>query len=79
MTQVVGYGEEHTQRLHDLSRRIEERKNNIENAISSDRIDVKEVVHSFNLELEALKIEWQQDVNKAVSQKSMDQGDIELF
>ena len=77
--QVVGYSEDHTQRLHDLSRRIEERKNNIEKAISSDRINVKEVVHSFNLELEALKLEWQQDVNKAVSQKSMDQGDIELF
>ena len=77
--QVVGYGAEHTRRLHELSNRIEERKNNIEKAISSDRINVKEVVHSFNLELEALKLEWQQDVNKAVSQKSMDQGDIELF
>lgn len=79
VVQVIGYGEQHTRRLHELSSRIEERKNNIEKAISSDRIDVRKVVHSFNVELEALKREWQQDVNKAVSQKSMDQGDIEFF
>ena len=79
VTQVVGYSEQHMRRLHELSERIETRKNNIDNAISSDRIDVKEVVHSFKLELESLKDRWQQDVNKAVSQSSMDQGDIELF
>ena len=79
VTQVVGYSREHTGRLHELSERIEVRKNNIDNAIASDRIDVKEVVHSFMLELESLKEKWQQDVNKAVSQSSMDQGDIELF
>ena len=79
VTQVVGYSREHTGRLHELSERIETRKNNIDNAIASDRIDVKEVVHSFMLELESLKEKWQQDVNKAVSQSSMDQGDIELF
>ena len=79
VTQVVGYSREHTSRLHELSERIESRKINIDNAMASDRIDVKEVVHSFMLELESVKEMWQQDVNKAVSQSSMDQGDIELF
>jgi len=79
VTQVVGYSQEHTKRLTALVDLLNQQTQKIQSHIGSDREGVDQAVIAFKENLQRLKDEWQQNVNKAVDQKSMDQGEIEMF
>ncbi|MFT5502374.1 MAG: methyl-accepting chemotaxis protein [Gammaproteobacteria bacterium] len=79
VSQVVSYSEEHNTRLQDLVVRIDQQKSQIEGSMANENIELLDVIGSFHRELESMRTEWQEKVNKAVGQSSMDQGDIEFF
>jgi methyl-accepting chemotaxis protein len=79
VSQAVGYSEGHTTRLRDLVNRIDHQKNQIEGSMANENIELLEVIGNFQRELESMREDWCEKVNKAVGQSSMDQGDIEFF
>jgi len=79
VTQVIGYSEEHTRRLDSLVALIDAQTEFLQKKINTDQNSVDQAVSAFKENLGQLKNEWQQNVNKAVDQNSMEQGDIEMF
>jgi len=75
VTQVVGYSCEHVKRLdglvHGLSQKLAE--------LPDDETALHVVVEHLQQQVDQLKAEWETPLNKAVSQSSMDQGEIEMF
>lgn len=79
VTQVIGYSQEHTSRLAALVELLNEQTRLVEKDINTDTDHVDQSILVFKEKLMKLKEEWQQNVNKAVDQSSMDQGEIEMF
>ena len=79
VTQVIGYSQEHTGRLATLVDLLDEQTRLIEKDINADSDKVDQTVITFKESLDKMKEEWQQGVNKAVDQRSMEQGEIEMF
>ena len=79
VTQVIGYSQEHTGRLATLVELLGEQTRLVEKNINTDSENVDQAVLAFKESLMQLKEEWAQNVNKAVDQSSMEQGDIEMF
>jgi methyl-accepting chemotaxis protein len=79
VTQVIGYSQEHTGRLATLVELLDEQTRLVEKDINTDSENVDQAVMAFKESLMQLKEEWAQNVNKAVDQSSMEQGDIEMF
>ncbi len=80
VTQVVAYSEVHVTRLQDLAQRLHLRLEQVRNNASGlDQVQIHDMVKQFSAEIENIAGEWQNPVNKAVSQDSMDAGDVELF
>lgn len=80
VTQVVGYSENHTNRIEDLVERLKIKIHELKTAQSTQMpLRLHETVESFRNEILEIKQDWDSPVNKAVSQTSMDQGEIEMF
>ena len=80
VTQVVAYSEAHINRLRDLTHRMHEQLASMDGSdTAQDDIKVQQMLAQFSQEILAIKREWANPVNKAVSQDSMDEGDVELF
>lgn len=79
VTQVVCYSEGHTARLNALVSFLDDKTHQIENALIGEEDELELTVGEMKKELEDLKENWHQSLNKAVDQNSMEQGDIEMF
>ena len=75
VTQVVAYSSEHAKRLDELVAGL----NNKLAELPHDEVAMHELVGHLQQQVEQLKAEWQSPLNKAVSQSSMKQGEIEMF
>ncbi|MDH5353983.1 MAG: methyl-accepting chemotaxis protein [Gammaproteobacteria bacterium] len=80
VTQVICYSEDHTRRLETLVNFLDEKTTLLENAaLHGEEEQLGSTVVGIQKDLERLRTDWHQSVNKAVDQQSMDQGDIEMF
>ena len=79
VTQVVCYSEDHTQRLQLLVGLLDEQSGSLKSAMHGENQEIASSISSFSEQINQLKTDWQTNLNKAVEQSSMDQGDIELF
>ena len=80
VTQLVAYSDDHVQRLKQLTHRLRTTTESLrQNPGSADSGRVHGLVEEFSAEIARLKEEWQRPLNKAVSQDSMDEGDVEFF
>ena len=80
VTQLVAYSDDHVQRLKQLTHRLRTTTESLrQNPGSADSGRVHGLVEEFSAEIARLKEEWQRPLNKAVSQDSMEEGDVEFF
>ncbi len=80
VTQLVAYSDDHVQRLQQLTHRLRNTTESLgQNRDSADSGRVHGLVEEFNNEIAHLKEEWQRPLNKAVSQESMEEGEVEFF
>jgi len=80
VTQVVSYSDGHAGRLSDLVHRLNMKIAELHNTReAADDIRIHAMIGHFQQEISTLKDEWASPLNKAVSQTSMDQGEIEMF
>jgi methyl-accepting chemotaxis protein len=80
VTQLVAYSDDHVQRLKQLTHRLRETTESLRrNPQQASSQQVHRLVEEFSQEIAALKEDWQRPLNKAVSQNSMDEGDVEFF
>jgi methyl-accepting chemotaxis protein len=80
VTQVVAYSDGHASRLSDLVHRLNTTLSELSTGEQAgDNIEIHSVIGQFQREIAVLKEEWRSPLNKAVSQTSMDQGEIEMF
>jgi len=80
VTQLVAYSDDHVQRLKQLTHRLRTTTESLrQHPGSADSSRVHGLVEEFNAEIARLKEEWQRPLNKAVSQDSMEEGDVEFF
>ncbi len=80
VTQLVAYSDDHVQRLKQLTHRLRETTENLRNhPQQADSQKVHQLVEEFSQEIAALKQDWERPLNKAVSQESMEEGDVEFF
>jgi len=75
VTQVVEYSSEHVKRLDGLVNRLAQKLSEL----PTDDTALHVMIDQLQQEVEQLKSEWESPLNKAVSQSSMEQGDIEMF
>ena len=79
VTQVVQYSQDHIDRISTVALNL----NRDPVSIDEDEMDISDTLFnnlsSLNQSLQELQQQFNEPVNKAVSQSSMDQGDIELF
>ncbi len=75
VTQVVDYSSEHAQRLDQLISKLNDKLSEL----PRDETRMQALIEQLELQIGALKQEWASPLNKAVSQKSMEQGEIEMF
>lgn len=75
VTQVVSYSGEHASRLETLVTRL----GNKMSELPADHTDQHILLEKLQREINDLSAEWKNPLNKAVSQSSMDTGDIEMF
>jgi len=79
ITQVVGYSADHMDRISSLVERIGKSAIAIEGNSGDNDSEVLDMIQIYRNEINQLKEEWDTPLNKAVSQNSMDQGEIEMF
>lgn len=80
VTQVVGYSDDHVARLNGLVLKLHQKISELRSTDeTSDMIEVHQMIQYFQHEITELKTEWESPLNKAVSQSSMEQGEIEMF
>jgi methyl-accepting chemotaxis protein len=80
VTQVVSYSDGHAGRLSDLVHRLNMKIAELHTAQEgADDVRIHAMIGHFQQEISTLKNEWASPLNKAVSQTSMDQGEIEMF
>jgi methyl-accepting chemotaxis protein len=80
VTQVVDYSNDHASRLRQLVVHLHEKINGIQQLENSlEPVEMHQMVTQFQQHLEKLKEDWEVAPNKAVSQSSMAQGEIEMF
>jgi len=80
VTQLVAYSDDHVQRLKQLTHRLRETTESLrQNPQQASSQQVHRLVEEFSQEIAALKEDWQRPLNKAVSQNSMEEGDVEFF
>ena len=75
VTQVVAYSSEHASRLEELVQGLSARLAEL----PQDETALHDLVGHLHQQVEQLKEEWKSPLNKAVSQSSMEQGEIEMF
>ncbi len=75
VTQVVDYSSEHVKRLDALVIRLGQKISEL----PADETAQHVLMEHLQLEINQLKTEWGNPLNKAVNQSSMDSGDIEMF
>jgi len=80
VTQLVTYSDGHVQRLEQLTHRLRETAHGLmQGPDRASRQRVHQLVEEFSQEIAALKADWERPLNKAVSQNSMEEGDVEFF
>ena len=80
VTQLVAYSDDHVQRLKQLTHRLRETTENLrKHPQQANAQKVHQLVEEFSQEIAALKQDWERPLNKAVSQNSMEEGDVEFF
>ncbi len=80
VTQLVAYSDDHVQRLEQLTHRLRETADGLrQDPGQASRQRVHQLVEEFSQEIAALKADWERPLNKAVSQNSMEEGDVEFF
>lgn len=80
VTQVVCYSNDHLDRLNALVGRLHQKLSELRTSEESGDVNrVHHMIQLFHQEISNLKAEWALPLNKAVSQNSMEQGDIEMF
>jgi len=80
VTQLVAYSDDHVQRLKQLTHRLRETTESLRrDPRQASSQQVHRLVEEFSQEISALKEDWERPLNKAVSQSSMDEGDVEFF
>ncbi len=80
ITQLVAYSDDHVQRLQQLTHRLRSTTESLrQDPGCADSGQVHGLVEEFSAEIARLKEEWQRPLNKAVSQESMEEGDVEFF
>lgn len=80
VTQVVNYSDAHAQRLNNLVLNLQQKIAQLRSHQQEDTIlAIHQMIPQFQQEIEELKSQWDEPLNKAVRQNSMEQGDIELF
>ena len=75
VTQVVAYSSEHANRLDTLVTRLGQKLS----AMPADETAQHILLEQLQSEVNELSAEWEDPLNKAVSQSSMESGDIEMF
>jgi methyl-accepting chemotaxis protein len=75
VTQVIAYSGEHANRLEALVVSL----NSKLAELPQDETALHDLVGHLHQQIEQLKDEWKSPLNKAVSQSSMEQGEIEMF
>ncbi len=75
VTQVVSYSSEHANRLEELVSGL----NSHLAELPEDETALHDLVGRLSQQVEQLRDEWKSPLNKAVSQDSMEQGEIEMF
>ncbi len=75
VTQVVDYSNEHAKRLDSLIIRLGHKLSDL----PLDETALHVLIGHLQQEVNQLKTEWEDPLNKAVSQSSMESGDIEMF
>ncbi len=80
VTQLVAYSDDHVERLRQLTHRLHETTEQLrgEPHPASCR-QIHCMVEQFKNEIGTLKNSWEQPLNKAVSQNSMEEGEVEFF
>ncbi len=79
ITQVVGYSTDHMDRISSLLEKIRKNTTALEGDSGDNDFEVHDMIQIYRNEINQLKEEWDTPLNKAVSQISMDQGEIEMF
>ncbi len=79
VTQVADYSEGNGNRLQSLFALIDEQSHNLSSQFEAEGDIADSEILEFKQKLGNLKLEWQQEIHKAVEQNTMDQGDIEMF
>ncbi len=80
VNQVISYSDNHVSRLNGLVHRLHDKIIQLRSDDhAADAVQVHKLFEQFQLVFSALKVEWQGPLNKAVSQHSMAQGEIEMF
>ena len=75
VTQIVDYSGEHAKRLDALVLRLGQKLTDS----PSDETAQHVLIQHLQQEVDLLKTEWEDPLNKAVNQSSMETGDIEMF
>lgn len=75
VNQVVDYSSQYATRLEQLSQHMVQ----LLNDLPEGEYQIHEMVLTLQQEMHQIREEWNKPINKAVSQLSMDQGDIEMF
>ncbi|MCK4707179.1 MAG: methyl-accepting chemotaxis protein, partial [Gammaproteobacteria bacterium] len=75
VTQVVAYSSEHASRLDTLVTRLAQKLSQL----PADKTAQHILLEQLQKEVNELSAEWKDPLNKAVSQSSMESGDIEMF
>lgn len=80
VNQVISYSDDHVSRLNGLVHRLHAKIIQLRgDDQATNAAQVHDLIEQFQLEISTLKSEWQGPLNKAVSQSSMAQGEIEMF
>ena len=80
VTQVVGYSDSHVMRLNELVHRLHSKITGLrQSGQSIQSSQLQQMIQQFQTEISEMKAEWAPPLNKAVSQQSMAEGDIEFF
>lgn len=80
VTQIVNYSLDHVDRLNDLVYRLNQNISELRiNRKMVDDIQLHQMIQHFQFDIGELRNEWESPLNKAASQSSMEQGDIEMF
>ena len=75
VTQVIAYSTEYANRLDILVLRLGQKLSEL----PSDETALHDLLEQLQSEVNQLTVEWENPLNKAVSQVSMESGDIEMF